>query len=118
MQHHWAHIASVLAETGLAGPVIGVALDGSGYGPDGTVWGGEFLIADGRSFERAASFLPVPLPGGEGAIRHPWRMALSYLAMRAGALPDRAAVRALLQRAGKTRRQPSSRSGRTGRSPL
>ena len=101
VQHHWAHIASVLAETGLAGPVIGVALDGSGYGPDGTIWGGEFLIADGRSFERAASFLPVPLPGGEGAIRHPWRMALSYLAAAGGGvLPDRAAVRALVARAG------------------
>ena len=101
VQHHWAHIASVLAETGLAGPVIGVALDGSGYGPDGTVWGGEFLIADGRSFERAASFLPVPLPGGEGAIRHPWRMALSYLAAACGGtLPDRAAVRALIERVG------------------
>ena len=101
VQHHWAHIASVLAETGLAGPVIGVALDGSGYGPDGTIWGGEFLIADGRSFERAASFLPVPLPGGEGAIRHPWRMALSCLAAAGGGvLPDRAAVRALVGRAG------------------
>jgi hydrogenase maturation protein HypF len=101
VQHHWAHIASVLAETGLAAPVIGVALDGSGYGPDGTVWGGEFLIADGRSFERAASFLPVPLPGGEGAIRHPWRMALSYLAAACGGtLPDSAAVRALIGRVG------------------
>ena len=67
-----------MAEAGLEGPVIGVALDGSGYGPDGTVWGGEFLVADARSFERAASFRPVPLPGGEGAIRHPWRMALSW----------------------------------------
>jgi hydrogenase maturation protein HypF len=101
VQHHWAHIASVLAETGLAGPVIGVALDGSGYGPDGTVWGGEFLIADGRSFERSASFLPVPLPGGEGAIRNPWRMALSYLAEAGGGiLPDRATVRTLIERVG------------------
>lgn len=99
VQHHWAHIASVLAETGLAGPVIGVALDGSGYGTDGTLWGGEFLLADARSFERAASFLPVPLPGGEGAIRNPWRMALSYLAC-SGALPDRAAVRNLVSRVG------------------
>ncbi|HEY5999622.1 MAG TPA: carbamoyltransferase HypF [bacterium] len=101
VQHHWAHVASVLAETGLAGPVIGVALDGSGYGTDGTVWGGEFLIADARSYERAASFLPVPLPGGEGAIRHPWRMALSYVAEACGGmLPERAAVRALLARHG------------------
>ena len=101
VQHHWAHIGSVLAETGLRGPVIGVALDGSGYGGDGTVWGGEFLVADTISFERAASFLPVPLPGGEGAIRHPWRMALSFLKAACGAdLPDRAAVRGLLERAG------------------
>jgi hydrogenase maturation protein HypF len=101
VQHHWAHIASVLAETGLAGPVIGVALDGSGYGPDGTIWGGEFLVADGHSFERAASFFPVPLPGGEGAIRHPWRMALSYLvAAFGGAIPDRETVRTLLRRVG------------------
>jgi hydrogenase maturation protein HypF len=103
VQHHWAHIASVMAESGLAGPVIGVALDGSGYGPDGTAWGGEFLVADAVSFERAASFLPVPLPGGEGAIRHPWRMALSYLAAACGgALPDRAAVRGLVARAGES----------------
>ena len=101
VQHHWAHIASVLAETGLAGPVIGVALDGSGYGTDGTIWGGEFLIADERSFERAASFLPVPLPGGEGAVRHPWRMALSYLAAAGGGnLPDCTAVQTLLARVG------------------
>ncbi|MHB8835701.1 MAG: carbamoyltransferase HypF [Candidatus Methylomirabilia bacterium] len=103
VQHHWSHIASVLAETGLGGPVIGVALDGSGYGPDGTIWGGEFLIADGHSFERAASFLPVPLPGGEGAIRHPWRMALSCLAATGGGiLSDRAPVRALIERVGPT----------------
>ena len=118
MQHHWAHIASVLAETGLAGPVIGVALDGSGYGPDGTIWGGEFLIADGRSFERSASFLPVPLPGGEGAIRHPWRMALSYLRggrRRRPARPGRGAGARRARRARPLPR-PSSRSGRTGRS--
>ncbi len=101
VQHHWAHIASVLAETGFPGQVIGVALDGSGFGTDGTVWGGEFLVADVHSYQRLASFLPVPLPGGEGAIRHPWRMALSYLTAACGAsLPDGAAVRALVARAG------------------
>jgi hydrogenase maturation protein HypF len=101
VQHHWAHIASVLAETGLSGPVIGVALDGSGWGPDGTVWGGEFLVADARSFERVASFRPVPLPGGEGAIRHPWRMALSYVAEACGGrLPDHPAVQSLVARNG------------------
>jgi hydrogenase maturation protein HypF len=103
VQHHWAHLASVMAEAGIVGPVIGVALDGSGYGPDGTVWGGEFLIAGMDSFERVASFLPVPLPGGEGAIRNPWRMALSYALLAGGGrLPDRAAVRALLERNGET----------------
>jgi hydrogenase maturation protein HypF len=91
----------VLAETGHTGPVIGVALDGSGYGPDGTVWGGEFLVADAVSFERAASFLPVPLPGGEGAIRNPWRMALSYLVTSCGGLlPDRVALRGIIERVG------------------
>jgi hydrogenase maturation protein HypF len=101
VQHHWAHVASVMAETGLAGPVIGVALDGSGYGPDGTVWGGEFLVAGAASFERVASFQPVPLPGGEGAIRHPWRMALSYaVSAGGGTLPEHAAVRAILSRNG------------------
>ncbi len=101
VQHHWAHIASVLAETGLEGPVIGVALDGSGYGTDGSIWGGEFLIADTRSCERRASFFPVPLPGGEAGIRHPWRMALSYVAAACGgALPDRAALRGMVARVG------------------
>jgi len=102
VQHHWAHVASVLAETGLAGPVIGVALDGSGYGTDGTVWGGEFLVANALSCERAASFRQVPLPGGEGAIRNPWRMALSFLAGSGGALPESRAVQALLRRVGET----------------
>jgi hydrogenase maturation protein HypF len=102
VQHHWAHVASVLAERGLAGPVIGVALDGSGFGPDGTIWGGEFLVADARGFERAGCFRPAPLPGGDGAVRHPWRMALSYCAeAHGGSLPDRPAVDALLRRVGR-----------------
>ena len=79
VQHHHAHIASCMAEHGLTEPVIGVALDGSGYGTDGALWGGEFLVADLRSFERAAHLRYVPLPGGEAAIREPWRMALSHL---------------------------------------
>jgi len=80
IQHHYAHIGSVMAEAGLEGKVIGVALDGSGYGGDGTVWGGEFLVADRLSFERGAHFRAVPMPGGEAAARNPWQMALSYLA--------------------------------------
>jgi len=79
VQHHHAHIASCMAENGLLGPVIGVALDGTGYGTDGQVWGGEFLIADYREFRRAAHLRYAPLPGGEAAIRRPYRMALSYL---------------------------------------
>ncbi len=80
VQHHHAHIASCLADNSEAGPVIGVAFDGTGYGADGTVWGGEFLIADLAGFERAGCLEPVPMPGGEAAIRQPWRMAAAYLA--------------------------------------
>ena len=87
VQHHHAHIASCLADNGETGPVIGVAFDGTGYGPDGTIWGGEFLLADLVSFERAAHLAPVPMPGGAAAIRQPWRMAASYLAA-AGPVPD------------------------------
>ncbi|MDI1465684.1 carbamoyltransferase HypF [Catellatospora sp. KI3] len=79
VQHHHAHIASCLAEHGEHGPVLGVAFDGLGYGDDGTLWGGEFLVADLRSYTRAGRLAPVPLPGGAAAVRQPWRMALSYL---------------------------------------
>jgi len=77
VQHHHAHIASVLAEHDLHEPVIGVALDGTGYGTDGSVWGGEFLVATRADFERVAHFKPYRLPGGEKAIEEPWRMAAS-----------------------------------------
>ena len=80
MQHHHAHIASCLADNEADGPVIGVAFDGTGYGADGTIWGGEFLLADLVSFERAGCLEPVPMPGGAAAIRQPWRMAAAYLA--------------------------------------
>ncbi len=79
VQHHHAHIASCMVEHGLNEKVIGVALDGTGYGPDGTVWGGEFLVCDLRDFRRLAHFKQYPLPGGDEAVRHPVRMALSYL---------------------------------------
>ena len=79
VQHHHAHIASCLADNGLDRPVIGVAWDGSGYGVDGHVWGGEFLVADLAGFERAGHFEPVPMPGGDAAVREPWRMAAVFL---------------------------------------
>jgi hydrogenase maturation protein HypF len=79
VQHHHAHIASCMAEHGISDPVIGLAMDGTGYGTDGTIWGGEILLADFHSFERVGHFQNVSLPGGEAAIREPWRMALAYL---------------------------------------
>jgi hydrogenase maturation protein HypF len=89
VQHHHAHIASCLADNGAAGPVIGVAFDGTGYGTDGTIWGGEFLVADLAGFQRAGHLTPVPMPGGAAAIRQPWRMAAAYLdAACSGEPPD------------------------------
>jgi hydrogenase maturation protein HypF len=83
VQHHHAHIASCLADNGDAGPVLGVAFDGLGYGSDGTLWGGEFLLADLVGFQRLANLVPVPMPGGTAAIRQPWRMAAAYLGTEA-----------------------------------
>src|SRR5215469_508442 len=79
VQHHHAHIAACMAENHLDGKVIGIALDGTGYGTDGAIWGGEVLLADYGDFERAAHFEYIPLPGGAAAIHEPWRVALSYL---------------------------------------
>jgi hydrogenase maturation protein HypF len=82
VQHHHAHAAACMAEHGLEGPVIGVSLDGTGYGTDGRIWGGEFLVATLADFERVAHLRYVPMPGGERAIKEPWRMALAYLGER------------------------------------
>ncbi len=79
VQHHHAHVVSCMAENGVSDRVIGVAFDGTGYGADGHIWGGEFLLADYRRFRRLAHFKYVPLPGGEAAIRRPYRMAISHL---------------------------------------
>lgn len=79
VQHHHAHLASCLAENGVRGPALGVIFDGLGYGADGTIWGGEFLLGDLRAFRRVGYFTPTPLPGGDLATREPWRMALAYL---------------------------------------
>lgn len=111
IQHHHAHIAAVMAEHGLDGshPVIGVSFDGTGYGTDGNIWGGEFLIADYARFERAAHLEYFPLPGGDAATRRPSRAALGLLHALGiewdDALPthadlcyeDRTAIRAQLQ---------------------
>ena len=87
VQHHFAHIASVLADCGHAldaGPVIGVALDGLGFGTDGTIWGGEFLLADYRGFRRVAHLAPTPMPGGARAILEPWRNSYAHLVTHVG----------------------------------
>ncbi len=79
VQHHHAHIASCLVENKVDSLVIGVAFDGVGYGTDGAIWGGEFMIADWRRFKRVAHFEYIPMPGGAAAIKKPYRMALGYL---------------------------------------
>ena len=79
IQHHHAHAVSCMAEHGLDGPVIGLTLDGNGYGPDHTVWGGEVLLANYHTFERLAHLSTVEMPGGDAAIQEPWRMAVSHL---------------------------------------
>ena len=79
VQHHHAHIASCMADNEISGSVIGVALDGTGYGTDGKIWGGEFLVCDFENFERRAHLAYLPLAGGDSAVRQPWRSALAYL---------------------------------------
>jgi hydrogenase maturation protein HypF len=88
VQHHHAHVAACMVEHGRTEPVIGVAYDGLGYGPDGTMWGGEVLVADFAGFERVARLRAAPMPGGVAAIREPWRMAVVW-AQRAGLDPGR-----------------------------
>jgi hydrogenase maturation protein HypF len=93
VQHHHAHLAACLAEHDVDGPAVGAIFDGTGYGTDGTIWGGEFLVGDLNDFTRAGSLLPARLPGGERAIRQPWRMARAWLGLVA---PDPPALPASL----------------------
>ena len=79
VQHHHAHLASCMAENGLDGDVIGVIFDGTGYGPDSMIWGGEFLVGGYDGYQRAGHFRLVQMPGGDAAVREPWRMAMAYL---------------------------------------
>jgi hydrogenase maturation protein HypF len=93
VQHHHAHVAACLADNGEPGPVIGVAFDGLGFGADGTIWGGELLVADLVGFRRAGHLEVVAMPGGAAAIREPWRMAAAWLdAAFEGQAPERLAV--------------------------
>ncbi len=80
VQHHHAHVVAGMLEHGLSDQVLGIAFDGSGFGPDGTIWGGEFLLADRRQYQRAGCLHPFGLAGGEAAIREPWRVAVALLA--------------------------------------
>jgi len=79
VQHHHAHVVSCMADSGAAGRVLGLAFDGAGFGPDGTVWGGELLSADAGGFERLGHLRTVPLPGGDAAVREVWRMGAVWL---------------------------------------
>lgn len=79
VQHHHAHLVSCLAENGVSGPALGVIFDGLGYGSDGRLWGGEFLLGDARGFQRLGHLAYLPLPGGDAATREPWRMAVAAL---------------------------------------
>jgi hydrogenase maturation protein HypF len=89
VQHHHAHLAACLAENKETGPAIGLIMDGTGYGNDSTIWGGEVLIGDARNFSRYAHFEALPLPGGEVAVREPWRIAAAWLYLTFGRpMPD------------------------------
>jgi len=108
VQHHHAHVASCMADNKWpadAGRVLGVAFDGTGYGTDGSIWGGEFLIADYRDFQRYGHLQPLPLPGGEAAIHRPYRIALGWMQACLGEIPDLPFLRAVSEEEIRTVRQ-------------
>lgn len=88
VQHHHAHVTSVAAEHGLTGPLLGISLDGTGLGTDGTIWGFEFLEVDGAEMRRLGHLQAIPMPGGEAAVREPWRMACAWLEAAFGEVPE------------------------------
>lgn len=92
VQHHHAHLAGVMAENHVMEPTIGLILDGTGYGTDGTIWGGEVLVGDFKGFERFAWLRPVAMPGGEMAVKQPWRLGLAYLMQAFGEIPENMAI--------------------------
>ena len=120
VQHHHAHLAACLAEHGETGPAVGVIFDGTGFGTDGTVWGGEILVGGLAGATRAGRLHPVRMPGGEAAIREPWRMACAWLVATQGGVPpvphtlegriDSARWRAIAQIAGSGLSSPATSS--------